>query len=370
MSAEIVVLGAGYAGLSAAKHFARSRHRTSVTVVNPRADFVERIRLHQFMAENHPAVKPLRELLPPSAKLIVDAAVTVDSRNQQLHMTSGDVIAYDYLVYAVGSRTRSDAIPGVAEHAVTVGSWDAACVAHQRLQALSPTAIVTVIGGGLTGIETAAELAELGTVAVRLVTSGELGTTLSARARAQLRSHFSAAGVHVIEHSSVAEIREGKVALADGTVLSSDLTVVAAAFAPPELAQDSGLDVDAAGALRVDDALVSVTSPRIIGAGDAAVLSERPLRMSCQAATPSGVHAADTILRLLAGRPPRPVRRKFVGHGISLGRHNALFQFTTLGDQPLRHAVMAGRLAAFGKEQICRITLRFGRIGPISFSWS
>lgn len=369
MNARVIVVGAGYAGLSAAKHLARAGSDVAVTVVNPRRDFVERIRLHQLMAGTHPAIKPLTEFLPRQAGLIVDSVSAIDWRNRQLHMANGDVERYDYLIYAAGSRTRQGMIPGADEHAVTIGTWEEACVARQRLQDLSPPAMATVVGGGLTGIEIASELAELSTVAVRLVTSGVLGPSVSEHARIQLRSYFDAAGVSVSEHSPVGEIRQGKVVLGDGSVLASDLTVVAAAFAPAGLAYDSGLDVDASGALRVDDALISSSSPHIIGAGDAVVLA-RPLRMSCQVATPSGVHAADTVLRLIAGRKPRPIRPKFTGQAISLGRHNALIQVSSPDDQPLRRAVMTGRLAAFGKEQVCRTTLRGGHFGPFSVSWS
>jgi NADH dehydrogenase len=67
----------------------------------------------------------------------------------------------------------------------------------------------------------------------------------------------------------VAEIAEGKVTLADDRILRSDCTVLATAFAVPDLARRSGLEVDADGRLLVDATLTSRSAPSIVGAGDA-----------------------------------------------------------------------------------------------------
>jgi NADH dehydrogenase len=75
MRAQVVVIGAGYAGASAAKRLCRgSAHTTaSVTVVNPRADFVERIRLHQLIVGNHAATRPVTSMLPGAARFVQDS---------------------------------------------------------------------------------------------------------------------------------------------------------------------------------------------------------------------------------------------------------------------------------------------------------
>ena len=80
MSTEVVVLGAGYAGLIATNRFLGSltdeeRATVHLTVVNPRDDFVERIRLHQLAAGSRPTVtRPLTTLLHPDARLVRGAA--------------------------------------------------------------------------------------------------------------------------------------------------------------------------------------------------------------------------------------------------------------------------------------------------------
>ena len=369
MSAHVVVIGAGYAGVSAAKQLRRGG--AEVTVVNPRADFVERIRLHQLMVGNHTATRPLTSLLPRGATLVQDAAASIDADTRTVALAGGDTFGYDYLVYAVGSRSRLDVIPGAREHAVTVGDLDDAISARERLSRLAPGSSVTIVGAGLTGVEAASEIGELGTHTVRLISDRELAPSVSEKGRTYLRRYFTELGVEVIEHAGVTEVAQEKIVLADGRALDSDLTVVTAMFELPTLARNSGLAVDAGRALQVDDLLVSAGSGTIVGAGDAVRIGEHPLRMSCQAAVPLGAHAAETVLHLIAGTTPKPVRARFTGQCISLGRRAGLIQGANSDDVP-SSLTMTGRAAAFVKEQVCRSTLGVG-LNPkvrLSFTWS
>ncbi|MFE2961957.1 NAD(P)/FAD-dependent oxidoreductase [Nocardia tengchongensis] len=366
MSTHVVVLGAGYAGMAAAKRLAREN--IAVTVVNPRAEFVERIRLHQYVAGNHPAVQPLSEVLSPRTELLVGVAQSIDAGQRSVRLGDGSELDYDYLIYAVGSGNREAVIPGANDHAVGLDTWEGAVNTRKRLLQLPSGATVSVVGGGLSGIETAAELAGLGGFTVRLVTAGQIGTSLSEPGRAKVRAFLADAGVETVEQAAVIDIRADKLELTDGCVLDSDLTIVTTTIGVPDLAVRSGLRTDARGALLVDERLVSASSPAIIGAGDSVRLPQ-PVRMSCQAAIPSGIHAAQTVLALRDGRHPKPIRRKFVSQAASLGRHDALIQLGTLDDTPTRLAV-TGRVAALVKEAICRGSLTFGKVGPLHYSWT
>lgn len=369
MSAQVVIIGAGYAGVSAAKRLARSS--AQVTIVNPRAEFVERIRLHQLLAGTRDATLPLSRLLPGSTTLVQDSAESIDAEQRTVALGSGRVLDFDYLVYAVGSRSPRGVIPGAAEHAVGVGELEDVVGARRRLQGLSSGSSITVVGGGLTGVEVAAELAESGAHAVRLVTDEPLAASVSGKGRDYLRAYFGRIGVEVVENTAVTEVGETKVELADGRTLGSDLTVVAAMFAAPPLARDSGLDTDHDGMLRVDRSLVSTGSRAVVGAGDASRITAAPLRMSCQAAIPLGAHAAETVLHSIGGTVPKPVRPKFTGQCMSLGRSAALFQVSDLSDEPVSRMV-TGRAGALIKEQICAATVRFGLNPrfPATYSWS
>lgn len=370
MSAKVIILGAGYAGVSAAKRLARSN--AQVTIVNPRADFVERIRLHQMLVGNHAATVPLSGLLPHSTTLVQDSAEWIDTEQQTVTLTGGNTLNFDYLVYAVGSSSRLDAIPGSSEHAVTMGSLEEAMTARKRFTRLPEASTITVVGGGLTGVELAAELAELGNHTVRLVTDKLIAPTVSDKGRNYLRRCLDTFGVERIENTAVTDIQQAKLVLADSRALTSDLTLMTATVELPTLAGDSGLTTDSDGTLQVNRSLTSISTPTIVGAGDAARISAAPVRMSCQAAIPLGTHAAETILHLINGTKPKPVRPKFTGQCISLGRHSALWQHTTLTDTPIP-LITTARTAALIKEQICASTLRFAlnpKLGRLTYSWS
>ena len=166
---------------------------------------------------------------------------------------------------------------------------------------------VVVVGGGLTGIESAAEFAEQGRP-VTLVCGDVLGPSLADPGRRVGGQAAGQAGRH--RHRAAARVaavrRRPRGARPTARMLPSAVTVWTAGFGVPGLAARSGLTTDALGRLLTDETLTSVDDPRIVAAGDAAAPSGLPLRMSCQAALPLGAQAANTVLA--ASRAPSPPR--------------------------------------------------------------
>ncbi|MFT4126189.1 MAG: FAD-dependent oxidoreductase [Gordonia sp. (in: high G+C Gram-positive bacteria)] len=358
---HVVVLGGGYAGVMAANRL--RGEDVDVTVVNPRPHFVERIRLHQVAARTGSADHTYTEVLGDGVRLLVDAAVRIDAATTTVHLASGATLTYDQLVYAVGSTgSATDAITGLADHGHVLGEWDAAGRLAEALAA-DPAASVTVVGGGLSGIEMAAELVEPGptTRPVRLVSDGVIAPGFSARGRAATRRQLATMGVEVIENTRVTAIAAASVtAVRSGEEieLPSGITIVAAGFGVPALAADSGLRTDPMGRLLTDETLTSLDDPRIVGAGDAVAPSNTPLRMSCQAAVPLGLHAAATVRAHLSGAAGDPIRISFSGQNASLGRRAATIQLAHRDDTPTR-VIITGRAGAAIKESVCRCTVRF-----------
>jgi NADH:ubiquinone reductase (H+-translocating) len=284
------------------------------------------------------------------------------------------VLDYDYLIYAVGSTGAVPAaVPGAVEFAYPVAEFEYAERLRAALAELHPDAPVVVIGAGLTGIETASELA--GQHRVTLVCGGTLGPSLSRPGRRSVAKWLRRLGVEVLETAMVCEVRPDEVvldsSLSAGAVLPSALTVWTAGFGVPELAARSGLSTDPLGRLLTDETLTSVDDPRIVAAGDAAAPSGQPLRMSCQAAGPLGVQAANTVLNRIAGTTPAALSQAFVGQCISLGRSYATFQLARTDDTPV-NAVVAGRITASLKEAICKATvwsIRREAAKPGSYFW-
>lgn len=367
---HVVVVGAGYAGTLAANRL-RQRPDVDITVVNPRPVFVERIRLHQLVADTGAATADYATLLGEGIQLVVDAVDRIDATARRLVLTSGAELDYDYLIYAVGSTgAMPHSVPGATEFAYGICDLESAQRLHYALTDLPLGAPVTVVGGGLTGIETASELAERGRP-VTLVCGGPLGASLSKRGRRSVRKQLRARGVVVAEFVTATEVRWDSVVVSDGAVLPSMATVWTAGFAVPDLAARSGLRTDEAGRLLTDETLTCIDDDRIVAAGDAAAPSGRPLRMSCQAAGPLGAQAANTVLARIAGQDPAPLDQAFVGQCISIGRSGGTLQFAHTDDTPVNLA-LGGRVTAAIKERICRGTLwaiRREAAKPGSYFW-
>ncbi|QBS46286.1 pyridine nucleotide-disulfide oxidoreductase [Nocardia sp. CS682] len=363
---RVVVVGAGYAGAMAANRLAAvGRSDVQVTVVNPRAQFVERIRLHEHAAGVSSAVRQHRGLLHRDVRLRVATVERIDE--DSVLLDDGSALAFDYLVYAVGSTAARG--PAGSEYACDIADLDGAESLRGRLRRLSAGARVVVVGGGLTGIETSAEIAyRYPSLAIELV-SQSVAAWLPESSRASIEGRLADAGVRVRAGLRVTGIRADGVAT-DAGVLPSDCTVWAGSFGVPDLASRSGLPVAADGRLRTDDTLVCVDHGRIVGVGDAVApplhVGEH-LRMSCQAAIPMGAHGADTVLALIRGERPEPLSIGMVGQAVSLGRRDGFIQATHLDDTP-RGFVLSGRVAAMVKERVCRFTLTSMRY-PRAYRW-
>lgn len=353
ITARIVIIGGGYAGALAANHLLQ-RDDVDVTLVNARPQFVERIRLHQLAIGNDDAVADYAELLGARVRLVVDTANRIDTAARRVELASGAALDYDQLIYAVGSTGGS-----APEFAYAVSEFEDAQRLAARLLDVPAAAPVVVVGGGLTGIEAAAEFAEAGRT-VTLVAGPVLGPSLSAPGRRSVAKQLAKLGATVIEGPTVTAVGAADVTLSDGRVLPSAATVWTAGFGVPALAAASGLRTDDMGRLLTDETLTSIDDDRIVAAGDAAAPSGVPLRMSCQAALPLGAQAANTVLARIAGTDPAPISQAFTGQCISLGRAGGTIQLARTDDTPIR-LYLGGRAAALVKEQVCKGTLAFLR---------
>ncbi|MCX4092869.1 NAD(P)/FAD-dependent oxidoreductase [Nocardia sp. alder85J] len=369
---DVAVLGGGYAGVLAANRLT-ARADVTVTLINPRPMFVQRVRLHQLAGGTHDAVTGYHDILADRVRLVVGTATGIDAAARHVTLGAGATVGYDHLVYAVGSTSATVTVPGAADHTHPLATYEQAQRLHAALDAAGPGAPVVVVGAGATGIEIAAELAERGH-RVTLVCGRVLGPALHPRVRRSITARLTALGVIVLDgpDAVVTAVTGDTVHLSGGHTLRNTLTVWTAGFGVPDLAARSGLTTDAAGRLCTDETLTSVDDPHIVAAGDAAAPSGQPLRMSCQTARPLGAHAADTVLAHLAGTPAPTLDIGYFGQCIGLGRHAATVQLATRADTATRFS-LGGRLAAGIKERACRGVVREladEARDPGTFTWS
>ncbi|MEU8017681.1 FAD-dependent oxidoreductase [Micromonospora parva] len=353
---RVLILGAGYAGMAAATQLAARTRRADVqvTVVNAQERFTERLRLHMAATGQRLAELSIPHLLAETGAQFVRGWVTaVDAHAKTVRVDDSRVLRYDTLVYALGSVTDTAAVPGAEEHAYTVDSPSGAATLADRLARLG-TGRVVVVGSGLTGVEAAAEIAERHPqVGVTLVGPQDPGARMSPRVRAYLRAALTRLGVQVSTGTAVTRVRPDGVELAGAEALAADVVLWTGGTRVAPLAAAAGLTVDDRGRVVTDPTLRSVSHPEVYAVGDAAAIRQGygVLHGTCQSGMPTGVHAAVSIVRTLRGRQPKAFRFGYYHTPVSLGRSDAIVQFTRPDDSPRRWC-LTGRLAVWYKETV------------------
>ena len=355
--AEILILGAGYTGLGATMALAgrvRGHDDVHITLVNPQTRFTERLRLHQIASGQALADLEIPDRLAGTGVDFVTGWVTaIDADAQTVRIDDEFELAYDTLVYALGSVADTESVPGVTEFAYTLNSAQDAVALAGELNRLGAAPVV-VAGGGLTGIESAAEIAEQHPdVDVVLLSRAEPGSMMGANARARLHAGLARLGVRIRSGADIVKVMADGVALADGEVVPAQVVLWTTGVRVSPLASAAGLQVDGNGRILTDESLRSVSHPNVYAVGDAAAIRQSygVIHGTCQSGIPTSMHAAASIARELNGKQPKPFRFGYLHQPVSLGRRDAVIQFTHADDSPGRF-YLSGRLAAAYKETV------------------
>ncbi|WP_089117892.1 NAD(P)/FAD-dependent oxidoreductase [Streptomyces sp. SS07] len=359
---RVVVLGAGYTGATAAGRLARRLRveDVSITLVNAEADFVERVRMHQLAVGQPLRPRPFDEMFAGTGvELRLGRVTGVDVDRRTVTVTGADGasdLEYDTLVYALGSAWNTQGVPGTTEHAHEIAGRDGALRLRDRLAALAPGSPVTVVGGGLTGVEAATELAETRPdLDVSLIARAGLGDWLSPKGARHLRKVFTTLRITTHEHTTVTAVHADRVTTTEGDIPAA-VTIWTTGFAVHPIARATTLETGDTGQITVDATMRSLSHPDVYAIGDAALVTgpgDKPLRMSCASGVPTAWQAADAIAARLTGSKLPTISARYFNQCISLGRKEGLIQYVTADDQAV-NAALTGRLAALYKELVCK----------------
>ncbi|RSM72547.1 FAD-dependent oxidoreductase [Actinoplanes sp. ATCC 53533] len=356
---QVIVIGAGYTGMLAALGAAkRAKGRVHVTLVNPWERFTERLRMHQIATGQQLAEHRIPDLVAGTGIDFVRGwASGIDTAARTVTVSTVDdgevFLGYDTLVYAIGSTTDTGRVPGAAEHAFTLNDPRSAQAMAAHL-ARRGTGEFLVCGAGLTGIEAATEIAESHpNVRVTLLSRGEPAAMMGARARAYLMAALDRLGVTVRAGVSVTKVLAGGVELEGGEFVAGDGCLWTTGVRVAPLAAEAGIATDEYGRIRTDAMLRSVSHPGIYAIGDAAAVPQAfgVIHGTCQSGIPTAAHAAENIARQLRGKQLKPFRFGYLHQPVSLGRRDAVIQFT-YGDDTPRRWYLTGRAAIFYKETV------------------
>jgi NADH:ubiquinone reductase (H+-translocating) len=377
--ATIVVVGGGYAGLFAAHRARRAAARARradvrIIVVDVDDAWQERTRWHQVAAgETIRSRSRQRIFRGTGVETVTGTVVAIDLDSRAVHFT-GDrqaPLPFDRLVYAVGSRSTACAVPGALDNAHTL---DNAAASRRLALAVGqqPASRVLIVGGGLTGIQTAAQIAQRYPAArVTLLSSGAIGHELPDKARKTVCQALGQLGVQIVtQEHRVQAVQPGGVRWPGGQ-MDADLVVWTAGFAPSGLAAQAGLQVTQTGQVVVDDALRSVSHPFVFAAGDGAAVPRAASPYGAYAATATGATAGTNAGLDLAGQVIKPLNMGYSFLAASLGRRNAVVQLLNADGTP-RPQMLTGRPASAIKEAIehyVTFAIQAERTVPHVYQW-
>ncbi|GAB3389983.1 FAD-dependent oxidoreductase [Humibacter soli] len=367
---QIIVLGGGYVGVTVVGQLARRMRsgEASVTLVTESETRDERMRWHQLATGQQYRLLPITETVEGSgAKVRIARAERIDLEHRAVLLSDGESLPFDSLVVALGSVIDFGDVPGAREHARGLTDTASVTATAQDLRALPDGARVVVIGGGLTGIELATEVAEsYPRLRVTITSSRPAGDWLSGPGRRHLDGVLDRLGIDQVV-GRTANIGNDAVTLADGRGLPSALTLWAGGFRANPLLEESGLQVDEVGRAYVDATFRTPSHPEVWVVGDAARVPGRdgvPLKMGCRTGAFMAITAPKKVAAQLAGDTPTPFSGRYFAECISLGRHEALLQWLSPTGDPVDR-VITGRLAVMIKEGIQRgIQLAARHPGP------
>jgi NADH dehydrogenase FAD-containing subunit len=313
---RIAIVGANFAGLSAAQHLGRE---FAVTVIDHSPSFEWLPNIHELLS----GVKRPAELRLPRPRLVaraghrfVRATVTaIDARAGRLITSAGRKFDFDVCIVAVGGVNETFGVKGVDRHAMPFKSVDACAAIGRKLAALAHRPgkhSIVIVGGGLEGVEALGEILRryrhLENVSISVIEAGpRLLPGTPPALDAAVRARCSDYNVRILTRAPVTGITGSRVRLRSGEVLRSDLTIWTGGVTAPALLSESGLADRPRQWAPVTSGLRSKRFDNVFVVGDSAGLP-RPLGKQAYYAMQMGECAADNARRALAGRALRPFK--------------------------------------------------------------
>ena len=353
---RVVILGAGFGGLTAARAMADT---ADVTVVD-RHNFQTFLPLlYQVstagLAADHVA-HPIRGALRKTGvQFRMGSPISVDHKNKTIKLDSSEVLHFDQLIVALGSATADFGIPGVAEHALGMKSVNEAIAIRaevmRRFEDLcrfedDTIFSISVVGGGPTGVEMAGAFAELvrgplkndqahaaAHIKINLIEAGpRILPMFSEKLSARAKSDVEKLGVTVHLNTAVAEIKPRSILIKGGDALPSEVTVWAAGVKGEPAGGELNLPL-VNTRIDVDQTLQVKHYPHIFAIGDIAGFvgeNGRFLPMVAPVAMQQGRFVAKQIKRLAQGQALENFKYVDKGSMATIGRHKAIVEVKNL----------------------------------------
>jgi NADH dehydrogenase len=403
MKPKVVIIGAGFGGLNAARSLASAP--VDVTLVDRNNFHTFLPLLYQVATAGLNAADvahAVRGIVRDHDNVVFrQATVTaVNWKAKRVEVAEGDPLPFDYLVVAAGATAAYFGIPGAAEHGRPLYTLaDAANLRNHILSCFEaadadPSLVddgaltFVVVGGGATGVEVAGALAELFTVVLRrdfprldvgkarivLVEMGEdLLATFGARSRQNARDTLISRGVEVRTGETVAEVTPTRVRLQTGEEIAGHTLIWAAGVRANPIVEALGVQTARGGRVVVDRDLRIPGQPNAFAIGDLAAIDDGTgefLPGVAQVAIQSGRHVAGEIRRAIDEEPAMRFRYHDKGSMATIGRRAAVAEIPVPGGGVLRLSGTLGWLSWLGLHLIYLIGFRNRASVLLNWAWN
>ncbi|MCL9813838.1 NAD(P)/FAD-dependent oxidoreductase [Natranaeroarchaeum aerophilus] len=335
MTDTVVVLGAGYAGAGAIQQLEEELSGTADIVWISNTDY------HLVLHESHRCIRnpevqesikiPIEEIKSSGTTFIEDEVVGMDVDDRVIELAESDPVEYDYTLVALGSQTAYYGIPGLEEQSLTLKSLDEALTIHERVKEAAENATrsdpahVVVGGAGLSGIQTAGEVAEFrdihnAPIEISLVEAlEEIFPSGSDGIQQALREELEDAGVEILTNDPITEADESTIHFDDRDPVEYDVFVWTGGITGRDALESADVEKEHN---RVNaESTFETSDERVFAIGDSAIIDQgqMPAPPTAQAAWQAAEVAGKNIARAIENRPLKTWTHKDKGTVISIG---------------------------------------------------
>ncbi len=354
---NIVIIGAGYGGITSALRLERSLKNNihyQIHLIDKNPYHTIKTQLHEAAVRNEVVTIPIHKILrKKNIQFHLGEVKSIDTQNKLIQIDD-KFLSFQFLVIAVGSKTNYYNIEGLKEYSFPLQSLDDADNIYSSISkncALASSETdpskrqdllrFAIGGGGLTGVEFAGELAEhtlncasnfninkteleiiIIEAADRLVPAMDIG--ISERIKSKLINK----GVKILTGVKILKRTEDEIFLSDNTSIKTKNLIWTGGVRVSDLLKRGGLKTSSIGRLIVDRYLQSEEYKNIFAIGDSAnaidPVTQRPVPAAAQFALQQGRIAAKNITAEIYGRKKEEYTPKVLGEVVSLGKHLAI----------------------------------------------
>ena len=356
MTAHVVVVGAGYAGAGTVKSFEDEIQEDEAELT-----WISEHDYHLVLHEVHRVIRdpsveskvaiPVDDIKASETNFIRDRVTGVDTDERRVELRDGDDVEYDYLLVGLGSSTAFFGIDGLAEYAHTLKSLDDARGIHEAVRNASQEATqnepaqVLIGGAGLSGIQTAGEVAEYrdihrAPIDIKLVEGlDSIFPGQDPEVQGALKKRLLDRDVEILTGDFISEVDEESVYLGDEESLDYDVLVWTGGITGRQEIAETDLNKDDRSNRLFAESDFQTSDERVFTIGEAArgdPGNDDVAPPTAQAAWTAAEVAGENLARAVRGAPLKSWKFKDKGTVISVG------------EEAVAHDVMGVPINTFG----------------------